>query len=204
MTRRTRVHRAAVLDAACRVADRDGFDAVTLALVAAELDLHASSLYNHVSGLDGLRKDITAIALAELSERLRDAVLGRGGAAGMRAIATAYRDYAATAPGRFHAATTWHLRCEWDEVQEAAQGGLRAIHAVISSYGLEGAALRHASRAYTASLIGLIQSAGQAFTGPPDLEGTFDYLIMLFGDALAAGRWPATQPSRRQPGQYNT
>lgn len=190
MAGRTRADRAAVLAAACDVADRDGLDGLTLASVAAELGLHSSSLYNHVDGLDGLRRDVTVAALVELSERLRDAVLGRGGGAGMRAIAEAYRAFAVQRPGGFHAATTWHLRCEWEEVASAVKGGSQAIHAVISSFGLEGVPLRHAARAYTAALIGFIQSAGQTFTDPPDAEGTFDYLVSLFTDAFAAGRWP--------------
>jgi AcrR family transcriptional regulator len=195
-TGRPRVDRAAVLEAACRVTDRDGMDGLTLASVAAELGLHSSSLYNHVDGLEGLRKSVTVAALEELSERLRDAVLGRGGAAGMRAIADAYRAYAAERPGRFRAATSWHLRCGWDEVQDATDGGLRAIHAVISSFGLEGVALRHAARAYTSALIGFIQAADHAFTGPPSAEGTFDYLVSLFSDAFASGRWPSSFDGR--------
>ena len=47
-----------VVAAAADVADRDGLDAVTLATVAGALGVKAPSLYAHVAGLDGLRREL--------------------------------------------------------------------------------------------------------------------------------------------------
>lgn len=40
--------RERILETATRLADREGFEAVTLRRIAAELDVHVTSLYNHV------------------------------------------------------------------------------------------------------------------------------------------------------------
>lgn len=44
--------RQRIIDVAIALADREGFDAVTLRRVAAELDVHVTSLYNHVDTRD--------------------------------------------------------------------------------------------------------------------------------------------------------
>src|SRR3954451_3662191 len=109
-TRRTRLGREDVLLSALTIVDRDGFAALSLASLAVELDRHVSSLYNHVDGLDGLRRDITMRSLEELGSRIWRSALGRSGADALWAIAEAYRTYASECPGRFEAATTWRRR----------------------------------------------------------------------------------------------
>ena len=107
--RKSRLDRDAVLEAALDLVDREGYAALTLASLAAHLDRHSSSLYNHVAGLEGLRRDITVMSLAELGDRLWKAALGAGGEAGLRRLAGAYRSYATDHPGRFQAATAWRV-----------------------------------------------------------------------------------------------
>ena len=50
--------RAAVVETAARLADRDGYDALTLGAVAADAGVRPPSLYNHVDGLAGLRREL--------------------------------------------------------------------------------------------------------------------------------------------------
>jgi AcrR family transcriptional regulator len=90
-----------VVDAATAIADAEGVGAVTLARVAADLGVRSPSLYNHVDGLDGLRRAIALRALRELHDTLRDAATGRAGAEALVALAEAYRDYARAHPGRY-------------------------------------------------------------------------------------------------------
>lgn len=185
-----RLDRSAVLDAACDILDRDGFESLTLVTLASELDRHASSLYNHVEGLEGLRRDVTARSLEDLGARLWRAVLGKGGEEGLRAIADAYRVFALEHPGRFEAATAWQERLPRDErslrlVQPAAD----AIHAVMASFDLDDTAVAHATRVFTSSVVGFIRAAGRTFDGPPPREETFDALIDLFVLGLTGGSW---------------
>ena len=186
----SRLDRAAVLTAACAIADRDGFDALTLASLAAELDRHSSSLYNHVDGLEGLRRDVTARGLEDLGTRLWRAALGRGGEEGLRAVAQAYRQYAVDHPGCFEAATTWHDRMPRDAASlDLVRPAADAIHAVMASFGLDDTAVVHATRAFTSSLVGFIRAAGHTFDGPPPQEETFEALLDLFVRGLTGGAW---------------
>ncbi|HEX7097478.1 MAG TPA: WHG domain-containing protein [Acidimicrobiales bacterium] len=187
-----RLDRAAVLEASRRIVNRDGFHELTIAALATELDRHASSLYNHVDGLEGLRRDVVVIALRELGQRLRDAVLGRGGAAGLRALADAYREFARTEPGLFEAATSWRkASVHVDELRDAAESAGQAIHAVMRSFGLEDDDVIHATRAFSGAVVGFIRAENQTYGDPgPNLDDTFNRLIDLFVLGLSGG-WPA-------------
>lgn len=203
-TPKTRLDRDAVLAAAINLVDREGIDALSLASLAAELDRHVSSLYNHVEGLDGLRRDITVLSLEELGSRLWRAALGKTGAEGLRALAHAYRDFAAEHPGRFEAATTWLRRIEprGDFVTSVAKPSGEAIYAVMASFGLEGTAAVHAVRSFSASIVGFIQGTGASFSPPPSIEDTFDNHVELFIRALSETSWlrpPTTSAPQARP-----
>ena len=92
-----------VVGAAVALADAQGLEAVTLAAVAASLDVRPPSLYNHVAGRDGLLRAIALRALRELAAAMRDASVGRAGPDALTAAARAYRAYAHAHPGRYAA-----------------------------------------------------------------------------------------------------
>ena len=64
-----------MVQAAAALADTIGLEELTLADLAARLNVRVPSLYNHVAGLAGLRREIRLLALAELSARLQRAAL---------------------------------------------------------------------------------------------------------------------------------
>ena len=63
--------------AAADLADRVGFDAVTVAALARGFGVKDASLYSHVANLQELRTRVTVLALAELADRIADAVARR-------------------------------------------------------------------------------------------------------------------------------
>ena len=52
MAKRAGINRDAVIRTAAKIADADGWDALTLARVAKKLRVRPPSLYNHVGGLE--------------------------------------------------------------------------------------------------------------------------------------------------------
>ena len=55
-----------VLEAAIRIADEEGLDALTMRRLGQELDVQAMSLYNHVANKDDLRHGIVEIVMGEI------------------------------------------------------------------------------------------------------------------------------------------
>jgi AcrR family transcriptional regulator len=168
---------ARVVDEAVRIADADGLSAVTLARVAAALDVRAPSLYNHVAGLAGLLRLVSLRGSAELRDVLRDAAVGRAGADALHAIGHAYRDFARRHPG-LYAATTPAPPAGDAEASEAAARVAEVVVTVLAGFGLEGDLALHHVRVIRAALHGFVTIEAEAGFGLPlDLDESFELLL---------------------------
>src|SRR5215470_15101957 len=94
---------ATVLRAAAELVDAEGWDALSLAKLAEALGVRTPSLYNHVAGLDGVRRGLAVLGVGELRDRMAHAAIGRSGAEALLAIADAYRRFAKEHPGLYAA-----------------------------------------------------------------------------------------------------
>lgn len=92
-----------VIAAAGDIADREGWDQVTLANVAGNLGIRTPSLYNHVDGLQDLRQKIAIHASGLLLARLTDAAVGRSGEQAFIALGIAYVEFVEDHPGLYDA-----------------------------------------------------------------------------------------------------
>ena len=103
---RAGLSRQAVTQAALAIIDRagpQGFEALTLASVAAEAGVSAPSLYKHIGSLADLRREVAVASVRQLTGVLQDATIGRAGEDAVAALAHAIRDYARQHPGRYAA-----------------------------------------------------------------------------------------------------
>jgi AcrR family transcriptional regulator len=175
--------RPQVIAAAAALADADGLDALTLARIAARLEVRPPSLYNHVDGLDGVRRGVALLALRELAAELRGAATGRAGDDALAAIAHAYRDYALAHPGRYE--LTQYLPQPKDpELDAAATDVVQVVLDALRGYDLADADAIHAVRAVRASLHGFVSlETGGGFGIPLDRDESFRRLV----SALATG-----------------
>jgi AcrR family transcriptional regulator len=172
-----------VVASAARLADAEGLEALTLARLAAAAGVRTPSLYNHVAGLDDVRRRVALVALGELAGALREAAVGRAGDDALTAIAHAYRDYARRHPGRY--AATQHAAAAGDAELAAAGGAaLDVVLAILRGRGLEGDDALHAARAVRSALHGFVTlEAGGGFGIPLDLDESFERMVA----ALARG-----------------
>ena len=125
--------RAAVVEAAEVLVDRDGWAFLTMTALAGDLGVRGPSLYSHVESLEGLLGMVQTRALAELGSDLQRAVMGRSGADGIRAIASALRVFATGHPGRYELAMSEPI--DRPALQAAALAAGEALRAVVESVG---------------------------------------------------------------------
>jgi pimeloyl-ACP methyl ester carboxylesterase len=171
---------------AAALADAEGLDQLTLAGVAERLGIRTPSLYNHVPGLEGLRRELTLLGLRELARRMGHAAMGRAGDEALVAIAHAYRDFALQHPG-VCAATLRVADPDDAELVSASDDVLRVVLAVLSSYGLTGDAALHAVRGLRSLLHGFVAlEAAGGFGLPLDLDESFGRLVRAFMAGLRA------------------
>ncbi len=92
-----------VIAAAADLADRNGWDQVTLGNVAGQLGIKTPSLYNHVQGLPDLRQKMALHASRLLKDRLTDAAIGQYGKQALINVGKAYVDFVRVHPGLYEA-----------------------------------------------------------------------------------------------------
>jgi AcrR family transcriptional regulator len=178
---------ASVVRAAGDLADADGLDALTLARIAASVGVRTPSLYNHVGGLDDVRRRIALVALRELGEALRDAAVGRAGDDALTVMAHAYRAYARAHPGRYAATQRAPATADAD-LTDAARGAVDVLLAILRGYGLEGDDAIHAARGVRSALHGFVAlETGGGFGIPVDLDESFDRMIAALARGVREG-----------------
>ncbi len=177
---RAGLHPDAVVEAAARIADADGLDAVTLARLAGELGVRTPSLYSHVGGLDDLRRRLAARGARELADAMQEAAAGRAAGDALRAVAAAYRDYAREHPGSYAAAQR-----AGDLPEDAGGRAVRVFAAVLAGYGLTGDDAIHATRAVRGALHGFAAlESGGGFGMRQSVDASFEWLVTLLDRGL--------------------
>ncbi len=188
MQPKARLDKAAVIQAAAELADAEGLEQLTLARLAERLSIRTPSLYNHVSGLTGLRRDLAQVGIHELNARLTRAVMGKAGDEAVAALAQAFRAFAKEHPG-LYAATVHPTDADDQAWQPAARTVVEVVAAVLAAYGLQGDEAIHAIRGLRAALHGFIalETSG-GFGIPLDLDESFLWLVQMMIRGLHQGQ----------------
>lgn len=179
-----------IIEAAGRLADEQGFDALTLAAVARLFAVRLPSLYAHLESSEDLKKGVALLALDRLADAAEAAVAGRAGRDALIALCAAHRDFARRHPGLFHAA-----RHTLDAASAAQSGGMRLSRinqAMLRGYDLGPEDRVHATRLVGSFILGfsLLELAGSFDHSAPEAEFSLtrgldglDLLIRNWADA---------------------
>ena len=81
--------------------------------LAEALGVQTPSLYNHVDGLPGLRRELALLSARSLGQCLADAAIGRSGPEALAALAQAYRSFIRENPGLYASRPPRNARCRW-------------------------------------------------------------------------------------------
>ncbi|QGQ97965.1 TetR/AcrR family transcriptional regulator [Paenibacillus psychroresistens] len=103
MAARPGINKLVVLQAAIELADDMGIEQVTLALIAQKLKIKTPSLYNHVDGMPGIRKDLASWSLSRMKDQIANAAIGVSGEKALIAMGLAYLAFARKHPGLYEA-----------------------------------------------------------------------------------------------------
>jgi len=87
---------ATIVAAAAELVDQTSFEALTLNSLAARLNVKPPSLYNHVGGIDDVRRRLADVVATRMSHAIEAAAVGRSGDEALRDLARSYRAFATT------------------------------------------------------------------------------------------------------------
>lgn len=181
---RYRLNHAAVVDGAADLVNADGANALSLAELAARFRVRTPSLYNHIEGLEGLRRDLAIKALRGLNDKLGFAIAGLAGKDALLALADAYRTWAQQNPGLY----AFLLRPidgdenepDEDELKNAANDLQSLLLAALRGYQLNDEATIHSVRILRSALHGFVslELAG-GFGTPESVNQSWSRLLAM-------------------------
>ncbi len=183
--------RATVVRAAVALADRMGLEQVTLTELAEHLKIRPPSLYNHIAGIVGLRRELTLLGQRELVERMGKAVMGKSGDDAVTALTYAYHAFVNEHPG-LYSATISAPAPDDVELQTVAQELIDIILKVLAAYNLHDEDALHAVRMLRSIVHGFatLENA-HGFELPLERDETLHRLIDMFLLSLRAKKTEA-------------
>lgn len=183
MSKRAALDLLTILQTATEIADTQGLEEVTLASLAKKLGIRSPSLYNHVEGLPGLRRELTLYGLNQLNGVITQAAVGRSGDEAIRTMAKAYVTFARLHPG-LYTATLSAPDPNDPELQRVAGEIVQLTVQVMEYYGLEEDEALHVVRVFRSLLHGFASlEQANGFGLPLDIDTTLHVLI----ETLLAG-----------------
>jgi AcrR family transcriptional regulator len=96
---RVKMSNERVVGLAVKMINRKGWESLTLAALAESAEVSSPSLYKHIEGLEGLRRDLSLYAVRRLLAVLGEAIMGRAGEEAILAMIRVYRGFLAEQPG---------------------------------------------------------------------------------------------------------
>ena len=175
------------MSAAADLADKGGLEDLSLAELAGGLGVRKPSLYNHVAGIEDLRRELAVVGLRELGRTLTRAAAGRSGNEGVSALAEAYRRFVKERPGLYEATVrSYRLYAPDDPGLKAAEKEVfEPVLAVLASCGLHGEEAIHTARGLRSIAHGFatLEAAG-GFGIDLDPNESFQRLIRTFVGGL--------------------
>lgn len=191
MSRRPRLDREAVVQAAVDLLDSEGVGSLSLGRLAERLGVQTPSLYNHVEGMPGLVRLLALRNARDLAACIGEAAIGKSGPAALLAVAEAYRDYIKHHPGLYMAS----LRASGAQAQggtpvdaelaAAEERVVRIVLTVLASFGLTGEDAIHAVRGLRSVVHGFATlEIASGFGLPLDCDESFQRLLAILTRGL--------------------
>lgn len=176
-----------VVEAAAEIADRDGLDALSLATVASALGVKSPSLYTHVSGLAGLRRQLALHGSRLLAVELAASVDGLDGPDALRTIAEQLRSFAHRHPGLNNSFLPAPTPDEDPEVAAALLEPVTVIASVLNGTNVDPTTVIPLIRALRAAVHGFVDLELKGGFGLPDnIDDSFTTTINFVIEAIAA------------------
>ncbi len=179
-----------VLEAAEEIADTQGLEALTLATLAQKLGIRPPSLYNHVNGLPGLRRQLVLYGYRQMKDALARAAIGKSKDDAVKALAHAYREFVLRHPGVYEAVGRYADMAD-ENSRRAAGEVVDVVLRVLEPYGLKDDSAIHAVRGFRSLVHGFASIERQGGFGMPlDLDESFRLLIDTFLAGIQAMHSP--------------
>jgi AcrR family transcriptional regulator len=178
---------ASVTEAAAGLVDENGFEQLSMSLLAERLGIKTPSLYKHVAGQADLAHRIAVLSMHEFADAIRDAIQGRAGSEALAAGAQAMRRWVLDHPGRYATGNAATATGPDDPLIPAVERVVASWAAMIRGYKLGPGQEIHALRMLRSVLHGFatVEATG-GFQMDADVDESFTWMINFIDQGLQA------------------
>jgi AcrR family transcriptional regulator len=179
MAARIGITKTQVIEAGISILEEKGkIEEVSLSAVAERTGMRTQSLYAHIDGMKGLRRELALYSLEKLAGAVVDAAMGRAGIDAVEAILQAHLSFALNQPGLFTA--TIHPPGDDLELQTAINSVSYPLDLVLERIGIEQPERTHWTRLFLSVVYGFSSLyKGAKLTLPVPPENSADHLIRV-------------------------
>lgn len=177
-----RVSKSLVIETACKIADEQGLNNLSLKAVAEKLNVRTPSLYNHIKSLDDLLREVAHKGMRSMNEQMAQVAIGKSGDIAMKSISVEYLNFIIEHPGVYETIqwATWHGT---NETAEIFENYIKILSTIILSYNFPSESTDEILNLFTGFLHGFTTlQVRYAFSDPKkvrnDLCNSIDTILL--------------------------
>lgn len=173
-----------IIKRAAQLANEIGVENITLKVLAHDLKVQPPSLYNHIKGLDDLRKELVIYGWNHMADKILNAVVGISGYTALEALCRAFYQYAVENPGVFNA-MLWHSTLLNNELLDSTSKIFSIVYKVTLPLNIPKDTCNHLIRVFHGALEGFALLANNdAFGNRSSINDSFELLLQVLIDGV--------------------
>ena len=176
--------RRLIITAARELAEAEGWETVTTRRLADKVEYSQPVLYGHFANMEAIRDAVAIEGIGEMAELLREARLAAPEHEAIRAVCTAYLEFAAAHPAAYQAMFSLPTNVKWATAETPAP--LRAaFNEIVSAFGPVNDRNAALAELVWGSLHGMAVLLRSGRIPQSAQEQRLDLLVALFANAPA-------------------
>lgn len=188
---RAGIDKTAIIKNAAQLVNQAGMEQITMKMLADKLGIKPPSLYNHIKGLEDLKKQLMIFGWTQAKEKLLLSLAGVSGYDAIKAMCYAFYDYATENTGLFEV-MLWYNKFQNEEAAEATAELLAVIFKVTRSLDIPDNYCFHLIRTFRGFLEGFFLLVNNGSFGHPlPITDSFEISvnILIAGIKELAHEW---------------
>lgn len=195
---RAGIDKETIIRSAAQLVNQAGMEQITMKMLADNLGVKPPSLYNHISGLEELKKQLMIFGWTQAKEKLLLSLAGVSGYDAIKAMCYAFYDYATENTGLFEV-MLWYNKFQNEEASEATAELLAVIFRITRSLDIPDNYCFHLIRTFRGFLEGFFLLVNNGSFGHPlPITDSFELSvnILIAGIKELAHEWQKSETEK--------
>ena len=172
------ISRERIIETAANLSNKAGLENLSLKMIAEELKIKSPSLYNHVSSLDDIKKQLMLYGWKQIEKLTIEAAVGVTGYEALKNMCYAFYDYAINNKGIF-TAMLWYNKYESIEKENATRKLFEMIFKVMKTVNISDENINHIIRTLRSFFRRIFAVNNNAFGNPVSIKESFDLSLEI-------------------------